>query len=657
MNRPLIDLLAFNLSQMETALRESANLSHPVPLIPCGKMVFDTTTWLGRIVRIIRFFVHLFRHITPEQELGHLKANLVYTINELFDQRVRQTHQAYRDYVSHLTRLIVGRSVSSSTKKLEKELTDREIRNIRQCVTTCSRVAESFWQMFSGVKTSFQMEQEEKIVEYMREIVGKDSILFDKAFYQLFRRAQSLVNLEGVLNKPIPIAALANCSLSLEPEKNKGPEFHEIKEWMTQLNQCKNKFSLSELEEVLKEIVFIINQVKKEPMELKQLEKKLHQLNCEIFEQSDSDYLFERNGLKEGSKITYQGETLTLGKQLSPHKFIDHRVVFAIQEHPEWVVKFGENRVKLSMEQSRIDWESKHQLEAFNFISFKQPHVKMIGIDQEGGFAILERLELPLSQYQWQSTYGGNLIKAEEEIVNQMGRWLNELCTKNVTCQQLNLDQWMLDSKGKIKSIACLQLSTGSGINYNELEQFCIQFSQGNPVIRKALIEASGLSTHCIATYYRERVCKALEENSVHHLTLITPQGINKNYVTKLCEQALELRDKCCNGITSYLQREGYHDIVRDQEGLSGKIQMYFKEVYHKSSTPGCLDIQGHSDAAIKYKMNELEEEVLRLILEEEAKKKKPGFLVESLSGLPNKIRLDQLKSVMNSFLSFKPGE
>ena len=506
------------------------------------------------------------------------------TPQENADQRKR--------YVAHLTEELKGSVDLRSAKAIALQdfdrrtvdpMTEAEETEHRHMVIRFFQATMIFWRMF--IK-----DDDIPLRQPLLPFLDKQSLLTDRIIYKALKKEGRWTQVEGIMQQTIPVELIAKLE---DPDNLTVEEKRRLKSWVRTLNEQRGKISLKLLSAVLKEILVIIQMQGSSALTMPDFLYWLDQQGCEILHGEDGAHMDWREALRSGHEITCNGKKLVLGEQLSPEKEIDDEFkVFELKNHPDWVVKIANNRFRLLIEERKAQNEDEHWgfrlVETVDNIEEDAQKPPVRGLDKEGRCVVLEKLSNPLGDYEWTSTEA-RLEEEDEKVALVFANHLFCLYQWKANAEKLSLNHLLFDRSGVLKSVRLLKKGEP---NYNEWEAHCFAASKDNPYVLAYLIQASKLSEHKVAAYYRAAVAHALKTGETDLLSRPLPmghrQGCYDKRIKELCAEALELRRVCLKRVTAMLRKKGENASDQEEE-LSQKIGERLVYFYKESSTPGIL--------------------------------------------------------------------
>lgn len=491
---------------------------------------------------------------------------------------------------------------------LKTVLLPGQVDDVREVMAACSQATKPFWQLCLKPPTP-------SLIAPIKHLVPDSSaLIYKNVFYQAFKRAQCLLDLEGILEEDIPITLLAklNSPNGLSDSENK-----QLQQWIKKLNQYKAKINPSAFELALNEIVEIINIEGHYSTTVDDLILKLDEIGCQIIQQDDPAFVRWKDSLKTGDDIVCNGKRLKLGVELIRNEEADEDAeemnsddscrIFTLvgPEHTRRVVKIANNRFKLKVEATKAKQEKWHwgirPTEIISNISSinEEP---TYGLDKFGICVVLERLQGSLENIEWSSR---NLQLAAEDKHKALVLANHLYCMQEWHAMPENLHpkNLMFDGQGVLK---ILRLSKKVAFNYNTLEHFCILISKDNPYILRFLMRISQLIHHCVAKFYREAVSYTLKTGKTDLIARQLPKKHllpdYREQVEKLCKRAKHIREFCFKKIKSELRKQNVASQAQDSDDeideeeedkkLMNKIGERLAKIYEMSPTPGRLKLK-----------------------------------------------------------------
>lgn len=555
-----------NICELIWALETPGVKSHHLPLVAWwDNRLYCTKSYVGRGMHCLAWYIE-----GAEQQSTRLNTALICTIKNISEcvepiLRYYETH-----YVENYIRFLHS----------HLSLNVNTIEEVSHVLEKCSAAVFKLAIFLTDVRYQKTIEP---IVHFLP---------VDQSCQKLCSRliqAQCLMNVEGILAQSIPLPILAK----LGYESLKDPEKLELRAWLDQLNHHKNRLTVREFEEALKEMIRIIQLEGSYPLTFDQLIIQLDALACPLLLEKDKECMEEVRKIKPYSTLYLNGKVLKLGAKLASRKSCaqDGHQVFLLEKQNHQVLKTGQNRLLFKILRARLEQEKKqvqqlHQEKGDQDVETGEWHVKIEEIDETGKYALLERMETSLAHYNWKSQKEP-LEEKEEHIVEILAKRLNLMCRKNLAPKHLTLENLYVDFEGHVKFLGLLELEEAS---YDQLEAFCESIP--SPLIQRVLAIDSELVNHPIALYYREEVEDAL----LHGKAKKSPPPIDfwrDSYGPRrdgLVQEALKLRERCFAEVEAYYQTQDDYEHERDAGPLQKKVAEELANVYKEQVIfPGIL--------------------------------------------------------------------
>lgn len=493
-------------------------------------------------------------------------------------ENITNRKERYRQYMLSAFGCSPGESSSDADALIQHfdaeisqaPLTSSRSVEIRQQVTACSEATRPFWQLFMRRELS-------GLAAPLQPLLNQGTAITNKTLYASFKRAQALIDLEGILGFDIPVEILAKLN---EATLSIG-ENQQLEKFVTQLNLKKSEIGFKNFQHAMQEIVAIINIDGQHPTTLEKMIQKLEELHCELVHEEDPEHMEWREKLIPGSTVECNGEILRLGEELGDKIVNNEHRVFALvgERHQGHVVKIARNCFQLRIEALKWADENHHW--------GVQP-TQTIAIDRDGRCVVMEKLANCLSDVKWESRAPRLHVNEERRVLTVanhifcMHQW--EGVPRHLDPQDL-----MFDSRGVLKTVRLLKKES---FNYNILEYFCYLVAKGNAYILSFLMHVSRLNQHKVALFYKEAVEYTLRTGETNLLSLPQPtrykNPLYDEHVERLCEQAKQLRIDCFVEAKALLRRQGNHHYAQDDQ-LKEAVYQRLLQFYKASGTPGTL--------------------------------------------------------------------
>lgn len=386
------------------------------------------------------------------------------------------------------------------------------------------------------------------------------------AFFQEIRKYQHLINLDRIIQVETPLVVLRKLSQEkklLKEEENK------LSIWIKAINENSKKMTVSRLHRGLKALVSHIETYQwreglKNPS-VATLEVELVKKGCSIFRQIDPKHLQWREHLKEDSLLYCNEWELLLGSRMGVSKKEDNNLVYAIQKRDDIVAVIGKNTAILGIKKKLID-----------DYSYGIRSARCVEVDNSGKCAIVERLRMPLSSFEWSQDETPTEMDQKQAfpIIGQI-KWCVDQGRTPINLSEKYL---LFDKQGVLKN---QKVSLEGPFNYPALESFARGCSAKSNVIFKYIMKESGLFDHPYRKYYLEVVEKTLSKDPVdlEDLAAFDPHRITDPLVTEqakcLKKEIINLQKRC---LKSILRSYDIGDKKVIRQNINESIQKFYAD-------------------------------------------------------------------------------
>lgn len=512
-----LNTLQGNLQEIFHAAKMSA--SHQIHLVanPFGTRLYYSSQGWGRMWRWFYMVAETFFNQRGLRTTKVKKA-ILYTY-ALFQKNLQHIQENSSRYQNYLIKTAQGYSTN-----------ENELFLVRKNITLWNQATRPF------VKAAINEQRGiiEKLFQFcQKKPAEQNAPVFAYPQFDMLKQCQKIINLEGILNGPLPLEIFEKIS------KNKrlsDSDFKDLDKWIKKLNQ--SSCSISIVHQAIQAIIAIINsqnQENSDQADLIRLESMLDKRGCTLFQQDDAKFIQWRNTLKKGSKLFLDGKEITLSDQLG-RKILgnDRFLSFSIVEMPDFVVLTGNNEAILGLKKSRHHPENGYGVEP----------IQISEIFDRGRWTLVERLK-PLNSYAWSST---NILSNQDQFFSKpLVHLIKWLIQQKQTPDFFNPKYLMINPKQQLKS---LRPTAKKEFDFNALEDFAFQCSSGNLTIFRHLMEASGLYSHLSTKFYHEVITNALKgdgsppEDLAGIYNIDDPKVVDR--AVKLAHDILMLKQHCC---------------------------------------------------------------------------------------------------------------
>lgn len=349
-----------------------------------------------------------------------------------------------------------------------------------------------------------------------------------KRLFEELHAYQNIINIERRLQVETPLVTLKK--LSQMKKLNKEEEAG-LQRWIETLNKQDKQITVRQFHKGLEALV---GHIKKHhwmqglvPPSLVALELALTKRNCRIFLRRDPKHIAWRDTIKPGMALSGCNTSLHLMRELKPKKSdpSSNNIVFTVKDNADKVVVIGKNRALLGIKKEIADNLSWGCLSA-----------TWHEVDEEGRFALVERLREPLSSLKWTST-SENITPSDQCEAHPFIGQLKWCLQKELTPENFSYKNFMFCRKGILKST---KIPLKGPLNLPGLESFARKVARNNVHVFRYIMQESGLSFHSYVAYFKEVVEAALkgdEEIDCSTLAAFDRHQITDPFVIKQAKQ------------------------------------------------------------------------------------------------------------------------
>ncbi len=553
---------------------------------------------------------HASNHLFPQDLQAHLLQIIRHTLVPLFNQAVSSAYDARQFRIhDHLWQLNAAlkknleesdrnRQRSLYEERLKRELKDsvepwehylkdfdqksqplseKEKSASRHLILQFFQSTDFFWPLVVKERPG-QLSFRAAVDPFLQGAGGDKPRLLDLPLFKALKREKSWVELEGILEEPIPVNEWAKLAKRGDPSSLSLKDKMTLKNWVNALNRCHRQVTPRQLLHVLTDVISLLRIQGSSSVTLSDLLLWLDKAECPLLEEEDDSHMNGRERLKPESKITCNGSELVLGGLLSPQKAAgekDRYKIFALPGHPDKVVKIACNRFLLLLESEKAKDPNAHCESEIRCAEIKKDAGFGSGLDEEGRCVVLERLNplLKTNPCTWKSRTI-KLEKQEEGMAFVLAKYLAFLRRTETSICDFSLSYVMQDQTGKLKSTRLLKKGKEKG-DYKEWERLCIEIAKGNLFVLCFLLQVSKLYQHQKALDYRTLVKETWETDTQEN-----------TFVDSVCEEAKKLHQECLRIIIARLREQGLYSSIKIlKEDVEDKLFESLKSVYEASPT------------------------------------------------------------------------
>lgn len=372
------------------------------------------------------------------------------------------------------------------------------------------------------LKDNYQLENAEEPFAFKKQDFSTENL-------------QKIIDLEGYLQGPLPLNLLKKLATDIKLEEG---EEKSLKRWIKKINKTSEleaEFFHNSLAAFIEYISATI-----QDSNLMALELALSNYGCTIFERSSPAYEKYRDELKTEETIHCNGTEIKLGDKLQFNfTDVDRHIVFTVADNPAEVIVFGINTTIVAIEWKRIQMQG-----CGTFFP------ECIDIDEEKGFARVERCIKSIDRIEWRSSETELLHDDKcnaKPIAALMKYWIdNKISLQNMDPKNF----WF----GRDNVLKFIKMTFPENIDFIALEDFAINCSKDNVAVFKYLCEQSTLLEQHHFKLYKTMIHNALTKQEKDANKVAALLQIDN---TKICKRAQKLHDKikslkndCCTTIS-----------------------------------------------------------------------------------------------------------
>lgn len=467
---------------LEHNIRE---IDHAIRFPSCGTLSLTANFASTRIYdsrycwgRLWRWFYNILDWITGNDWLQTKLNDALLHTHHLFQKEMTKAQHSLQRYIIYLEESGKGYTVEETP-----------IFPIRHHITAWNTATTSF----------LKATQQDHLNESIRSLANSQlpNPCFTCPDSSLFQANQNIINVEGTLAGPLPLAIIKK---TVRKKPLNSIEQKELAKWIKKIN--KSDLNVNALHKALESLHTIYSKstnLSRSFLNLGELELLLENKNCTAFQKEDPKHIEWRQRLEPGSQLIFKDKRLTLGNEL--HAWGNQHIrAYTIEEYPKQIALIAQNRVALKLHNFRIQQQ----------VDIGMSAIQLTEISSNGKVALIERLK-ELNAYKW-----------PEQILpppSEASQCLQSLLTLIQRCIQqnmtpLNLPQihLMINEHGHLKTMTPIEIGP---FDFNALEDFIIKYAAGSSFVQQELMYRSGLFTHQIAKFYRDLVRHTLQGEEI----------------------------------------------------------------------------------------------------------------------------------------------
>lgn len=509
-----------NLTTIESYARKvDVQKNELIPDYAGNKLFFPESIW-GRFWKTVYLTQSLFGY--PEEDFKLFNAiDKTYWAFMVFSQ---EAMDRYEDYKNFFFAQANDQDVDENKVKKARcylvewlEATNPFI----NLVEKNSKVAEQIQNVFYSLQF-FRVEKEKKL---------------DRCAY--------LIQLESLLSGDIPVKNLLKLSLERNIEANQSASVEEkIEMWIEKVNALGGAVDVRLFYRALSALIKYVGNIG----DLGTLISALKRRGCKVLDEVDMRHITKYHHIESAGQVV--GKTLEKVISSKNNRFF----ICTIKDEPDLIFITGSSQPDLTILSG--DW-------------WGISPAKVIKLDSEYRWALIENLKDPIANHKWTSE-GEVLAKEDRELSMKVCNHIDKHINDDTHPEGLDLKHLMLNTKGELTTTT--RYSKSNGFNFVEWEKLCAGLADSNPWVFHYLMKVSQLDIHPIAQYFRTIVMETLKDQKSTCLKITeVPKGIREtevsDFAAKLSSEALSLFNICQGRLL-----EIKSDLKQDMDSLKEKI-------------------------------------------------------------------------------------
>lgn len=470
---PQIPLLRSNLQELWCAAKTTPHdLKEPLPVVASyfTNNIYDSRSGYGRFWKWIYSIAAYLQYEDLEKE--SLKRAMQAT-QEIYLQTLDEAHKSSAAYLEMFQSRANGEEID--TKAYVKA---------QQHIVEWNLSTRPFIRLLQ--KNS---DIEDRITHVALRALFLDNLYTDLNFFTSTPKYQPTLDSYRILalensripSLTIPLQALLNSLEPNPPQEDSG----KIKTWIADLNA--SRLPLRLFKHAIDAIISAYGD-KQVNSSCVELHKQFHKLGLNIYEQDDPKSV----ALLPGTEILFDRTKCTILESLDAPGAKRDFQSYTLVDQPEKILVVGKNKMTLAM---------KPFLKVHRIIINTMPDIPRI-FSKNGLYCIVDGL-IPLQSYKWTAS-DGKMNEADKTKASRLGVFLNDCAHYNHKMPQgLMTNAWFYCRESYVVS---LDIPDQMHSNFDELEDFALQCSQGNRSILKHMLEMGGMSDKNNAAFYQDVV-------------------------------------------------------------------------------------------------------------------------------------------------------
>jgi hypothetical protein len=552
-------MMILSISALGNNLKETwalANCSNAddVPLVPnlSGTKLYISSSGWGRLWRWFFDYYSIFYGTSLEQCKLHHAIDL--TRHSFLHHLKAVQEDAFR-YRAYLTRLS------------QKEPADEnKMHRYRKSIKAWNTSIYPTYKAIKNLENSLLVETH--IKQHILPLHIEPEAIKD------IRRCQKIIALEGILEEPLPIEILYLASLDEELTFNQEKV---LKRFVKKVNRSSTEITMRSFHRTMSDLIALFKRAQPDTKpDLANLELMLSRYGWDLYIQPDKVHMDWRDTCAPGQTYYCNGREIILGEELpSVEHEEDYNRVFTVKNDDSLIVSIGINEAIHPLKR-RVAKDSEWGIHSAAYI------------DVCPKFALIEKLKDPINSWSWKSP---SIICAENEFFDKadqhvakplalLARWFIQ---ENRIPTNFNKNHLMFNQAGQLK---CLKIALEGDFNFNVLEEFFWECTNGNAQIFMQIMEFSTLDQHPCAKFYKQMVIDALNNVIQDAGDVAATENVDDYRVVdkgkELYTQVKKLESACMQHLTRLYKTESIDD-------LNYKVRTALLHYYEMSAAGGFL--------------------------------------------------------------------
>lgn len=515
-----------------------------------GTRIYDSRVGWGRLWR---WFYDIAEAITGK-DYRFIK----------FKCAVLRTHHLFHIALQHLSKHLGSYDAYMKQVGSGYDVRENEVHHSRQAITLCYRSFFPFIKLLRGKPNPKLMKIFQACFPHKKQSKEMLGLWLTPDINKL-EAAQKIIALEGISQGPLPLEIFKKIirGKTLNVLDNKSLDV-----WIKKVNS--HVSSVDKVHGAMKEIAVGYKKASDVGLDIAALlETYLSDRGCRVFDAKDPNYLQWRKRLKAGDIITYKGEDMTLGRRINAlAEGVGDLMSFEVAGEAGRMVLVAQNRAALLIRKYR-------QEEAGGF--GVEP-VELLDVFAEGRYGLIEKVE-PITWRKWVGIGHEGDRRLLDEVVTLLQWFVNQ----DATPSGFAASKLVLDGNFCLRSLVPMKKKA---FDFNDLEDFVMQFANGNQSIFQYVMAKSGLLKHKTALFYRELVTGALKGQKMQADDLA---AIYKIVDFKIVNRGVELVKHVLRMHQDLCWRVSQMQFENDSNEVEDKVRAAILQAYKETKACGVL--------------------------------------------------------------------